>query len=421
VLWEALRLDADEKKMKAGELLDNIESNAEAFVNSGEVQGRQSLMQTLSTSLSKHNGKFMLLLGGKDVGKSLILSKLEQQLNAGGKHMVVTVSGRKDGADLNLALFNALVIYTCKNNLDVSKLPGKVADLVKRASTSPELQKVLPADVTAVMNALEEVGSVIADLLTPAEQAGLTLGKLLDTYASMSKHLWHGSRTPVIFVDEVNEMLQDSPPERAVETRKVLVRLTRDTKERKAISVVLAGSEHSEPYRLAKLGFKPEHFTRAFFVSEVEPASMYELLVGKWGMGPHFATACMAVYGGHIWRTINALDGLAGMKADFPAYEGYVPASGANVMRSMRAGGKPARALLKQLAQHGYARCDPEGAVVELLSQNNVAAVVQMGNFHTSAPHAEVIGPYLVPASEHMRLVIANFLALMAESAGGPQ
>ena len=52
-----------------------------------------------------------------------------------------------------------------------------------------------------------------------------------------------------------------------------------------ACNVVLAASEHAEPFRLRALGYDPTHMTQMIFMSEVPPEEMATLLMDKWGMG----------------------------------------------------------------------------------------------------------------------------------------
>jgi hypothetical protein len=127
--------------MQAAPLLEDVEDKAGAFFDSCEVQGRQQIMKTLSIKLSEDKGIFLLLLGGTDVGTTFILSSLEQQLNDGDKNMVVTLSGRLDGANFHLALFKALMIYMCKYRVDMSALRGSLASTVKRVYESHWFQE----------------------------------------------------------------------------------------------------------------------------------------------------------------------------------------------------------------------------------------------------------------------------------------
>jgi hypothetical protein len=229
--------------MQAAPLLEDVEDKAGAFFDSCEVQGRQQIMKTLSIKLSEDKGIFLLLLGGTDVGTTFILSSLEQQLNDGDKNMVVTLSGRLDGANFHLALFKALMIYMCKYRVDMSALRGSLASTVKRVYESHWFQERLPVEEAALpaekvtareqvsrSNQFDRLGCIIDSELTPAERAELTLDSLLSLYATINEIRWKGTRKPVIIVDHVHRMLRDSPPERAEAARNVLDRLQLDTK-----------------------------------------------------------------------------------------------------------------------------------------------------------------------------------------------
>jgi hypothetical protein len=190
--------------------------------------------------------------------------------------MVVTVSGRYDGANLTMALFQAMAIYTQRHGVSLSKLPAALAPVLNRVVNAMGKVGEQQAPGTALL--FEGLGSLVEALLTPDEKKALTIKAVLDLDEKMASNVGTGHRIPTIFIDEVNLMLQDQPAERAEETKAVLDRLTRDTKEKKQLNVVLATSEYSEPYRLQKLGFDPEHFTDAVYVGEIAPLEMSKLL-----------------------------------------------------------------------------------------------------------------------------------------------
>jgi hypothetical protein len=97
-------------------------------------------------------------------------------------------------------------------------------------------------------------------------------------------------------------------------------------------------------------------------------------------MGPHFATACMSVYGGHIWRTYNALLRLPAYRNAFTAFDGYVPQAFNKVEASLDADisrGGDMNPLLEDLCIKGYAPTKGSDPRAEVISHNNVGALLR--------------------------------------------
>ena len=63
-------------------------------------------MFTLGDLMGARKGQFVLFLGGKDVGKSLILAKLAESLTSRGRR-VVLMDSRSKGGDLVAGLISA--------------------------------------------------------------------------------------------------------------------------------------------------------------------------------------------------------------------------------------------------------------------------------------------------------------------------
>jgi hypothetical protein len=109
---------------------------------------------------------------------------------------------------------------------------------------------------------------------------------------------------PVLVIDEANVALPsprppkapgDTRPEPPLTPDEARVRkrtlaalglLTLLSKESKRLNVLLAASEHAEPFRLAELGYSTAHMTKVVVASEVPPAEMRAMLVDKWRCGP---------------------------------------------------------------------------------------------------------------------------------------
>jgi len=225
----------------------------------------------------------------------------------------------------------------------------------------------------------------------------------------------------VLIVDEANTALPSGPPEAQARTREALSLLTQLTKQTRQLNVLLAASEHAEPFRLAQLGFNTVHLTMTVITCEVPPADMLAVLRREWGCGPELAAGLVAVYGGSVWRASIALGALARDREAYPA----IGAFGAGTIRAADACVKAARsgrpemagleARLRSLADRGYAAIgdgvdDPRA---ELVSARNVGGVVSLDASAPGIPPEAWDGgvdTLLVASSHSMRLLLAKKL-----------
>ena len=188
------------------------------------------------------------------------------------------------------------------------------------------------------------------------------------------------------------------------------------------MNVLLAASEHSEPFRLAQLGFKTGHLTETVVACEVPPAEMRRLLVEKWRCGPALAEGILSVYGGHVWRSYLALSRLERDKAGFKALAAFSPESADGVAACIKAARSGApnmaglEAMLRELAVRGHvaipSRSDPRA---ELVSQHNVGGVVPDSASAPGLPPeawASGVAFVLAVSSQGMRLQLARALEL---------
>ena len=370
--------------------------------------------------MGESEGHFVLFLGGKSLGKSHMLRELAARLPAQGRRVLV-VNARSSGPDLVGGL--------------ISSVKGDRGFLDALMSSLTELARVAVA-AAANAHGLGSGPAVSAALIPlPADTASM-LPDLLHGFVATCKSR---GEFPVLIIDEANSALPSasssaapgeaaqakSPQDKAMEARTLaaLKLLTQLTKECREMNVLLASSEHAEPFRLASLGFKTEDFTETVVACEVPPPDMRALLVDKWRCGPQLAEGLMAVYGGHVWRTSLALGDLAREGPAFEAIGAFssAPLDGVNkCLAAARGGSGVAKVegledVLRELAERGFAaipsRDDPRAEVV---SENNVGGVVPRGASAPGLPRAAwATGAKFVLAasSQSMRLLLASELA----------
>ena len=91
LMWAAAKADAQALEITPEEYMNSVETRRKIFISDGGLFDRVVLMDSLRKELGDR-GTFTLLLGGKSVGKSLILRSLAEEYNkAGGKVVVVNM------------------------------------------------------------------------------------------------------------------------------------------------------------------------------------------------------------------------------------------------------------------------------------------------------------------------------------------
>ena len=93
LLWEAATLDAAAKAKTPDENTANVAEAMLEFASSGEVHDREEFYSFLDR-VKNGQGNFLLVLGGKSVGKSLILKDFAANLEASGEYLPLYVDGR---------------------------------------------------------------------------------------------------------------------------------------------------------------------------------------------------------------------------------------------------------------------------------------------------------------------------------------
>jgi hypothetical protein len=83
LLWEAAQADAAALTLSPEAYLHRVEKHMDTFFDEGKLFNRSHLLDELRSSLS-HRGNFVLLLGGKDVGKTQVMKAFKMELSTTG-------------------------------------------------------------------------------------------------------------------------------------------------------------------------------------------------------------------------------------------------------------------------------------------------------------------------------------------------
>jgi hypothetical protein len=419
LLWEAALADAGAHGQSGNAYIADVNSAAKAFVESKALVDRADTMFTLGDLMGTSKGQFVMFLGGKDVGKSLMLAKLAESLTSQGRRVVV-MDSRSKGSDLVAGLVSAFQSRPGWLERVLASTPeaarAMVPGLFQAAAAFAAPNATMGIGAAAAKGLGEGIGKAVSSLSAsrPAPISLPTLETLLLGFIAASKE---EGLFPVLLIDEANDALPSEPAEARARTREALRLLTLLTKQTQQLNVVLAASENAEPFRLAQLGFKTEHMTKTVIACEVPPAEMLAMLRREWGCGPELAAGLAAVYGGNVWRTSLALGDLSREKAGFRALSAFAPGAidgVAECVLAARGGMEGLEDMLRSIADRGYVsipqRLDPRA---ELVSKHNVGGVVSASASAPGIPPEAWDGgadALLVSSSQSMRLLLAKAL-----------
>lgn len=407
----AARADAAALMVSVGSHLSTAAARCEKYLDSGEVHDRNELRCALLGVLQS-KGQFALLLGGKSVGKSLLLRELAKMDFVGMDNvprLVVLLNARECGVDLVGGLRRALVAAVQEGAIG-GPLQGNsrtVKDRARNTATIAFLQKAVDSvQVALELPLVKDMlpgGSAVAALRAamPLPSNTALLDGLLDTAAKQGGYL-------CLLIDEGNLALP-SPPlvpplgpgpseekrRRQDDTQALLQHMVALTKESRRINVLLSTSDYSYPYRLQQGDFfNTTNLTGTIFAGEVPPADMRDLLLHKWGLGQRLADVFLAYYGGHVHMASQAIYALSTGLDNFDCAS-VSPRMGAASVGACLRGGPAARSLLTRMALAGFAEVQDLGdPAVQLVARANVGGLVDS--------HATVVGvPFEVRTAGH--------------------
>ena len=350
-LWSAAEADAKKKGVSTDGYLKTLNDNVSSFFERKELHDRTSEIDLLEHRLAQKKGTFGLVLGGKTLAKTFMIGKLQEKLvNAASEFPKQQEARLKEIGRLRHAASDQLAAVAELDPNDPLRLQAEVNanNLLEQAATLDAAMKEiaitqkprrliiydarkettdLPAGLIASIErqapksfydrfagslsrylpAMAAGGAVItgADSSTAVKGATLALHTalggekglkaVLEAYITACEADGH---FPCIVIDELNRALKgktDADKEKTLDTLQMLVGYA---KQDQRLNVLLASSEHSEPFRLRDIGFKSSHFSYSMLVSDVAPVEMRSLLRDKWGMEAHLMDAVMAVWGG---------------------------------------------------------------------------------------------------------------------------
>lgn len=443
--WKAAEKDAQALHMTTEDYLMTVKNRMKKFKRSRIVFDRDDIYRVITSFLEEEG--FYLVLGGKSVGKSLVLRDIQKLVNkselrspASGQEMLfLLVDGRDTAyqsilASLRKGWENLVVecpsLFPWKNVQQAINFfapildPTSISNLTVPYGTGHPWWKFWKRRSKQAGPGAFLSSSMIEGVLKMM-QADLPDTKLLDLFMAKCMAM---NRVPVLIIDEANLVLGQGEDRAAF-----LKYLTKLTKQENRLVVILASSKHGYPYLLSESNMNLNDIASSLVVSEIPPKAMWQLLTSATyqedysafnitkgeqtiGMGEHLAHLLMTSYGGHYLKTISAVLMLDTIKEMFELSM-KLP-NGQNVTRCLnegeQAGDELAMAnLLNQMSRHGFAPIpSPDIKNAKLLSLYNIGGVVSLTDSFAPGIDSKLWRDTdsrfaLVPTSESMRITIA--------------
>jgi hypothetical protein len=384
----------------------------------------------------RQRGQLALLLGGKSVGKSLLLAELAQRTDivgdGGATRAVLLVDSRRFSTDLAAGLHAALLGEN--RELESSGWVARLglAGLGQRRSQAGRPVDDPSATVTSASLSGKLLGIAVkakaafAAPLTPMQRNMEALSRVVELAEAQGLYI-------CLVVDEANLAFPThappgAPPDDSAppsldrarllsDTQLLLERLVLLTKQTRRLNVLLVTSDHSFPFRLQHNSFfNTDDLTDTFFAGEVPPAAMRALLQDAWGVGPRLSDVMLAYFGGHVYLASRALRKLAASLDGFKC-ESVAPTLASHslsVCLQPREDAAPMEAMLRALAAQGFAPVENvSNACAQRLSRANLGGLVDAASTVVGLPEALLRGGAdygVVPASHFMRHLIVKAL-----------
>lgn len=367
-LWKAVEADAAAAGMSADDYIARVNKAWYAFRDSRKVVGFEATKKALLElgGAPGGTGRLLFMTGGTNEGKSVMLGAFARETARSGQRVqVVYMDSRLHSTDVLRGLVwglakDPILLRDVQRHLPFADGPSFLAMAEREAHFQKRLQddgSNVPHPLVSVVTGAAWSAGLACGLLQPE----LTVEKLLDSIVGACGE--RGER-PVVIIDQAGIQFDrrwfiPADLERSERLLGTLRSLTR--RAGAGASVVLVNSDHELPYTLAGMahggsaapapgasgsdgaapaagagvaaasarrGVLPDVpstgndgdsdvFDGVLFTGDVPPPRMRPLLVDEWGCGPALTAGLLAMYGGNVYYTGNALMDLARMKSAF--------------------------------------------------------------------------------------------------------
>ena len=386
--WEVATTVANAANSTTGSYLTEVNRTATAFLQRRDAVDRDDAIANLCEQM-QIKGRLCLVLGGKNLGKTLLKEKAIARCKAAVNILSVNM---RDADMLGKDLMTALNLQRLKS-LGWARLSLEMLGAVIRLPVNYALKRI---------SGLSQAGAVAKEALGVATSHCQVN---IDNFISRSRKI------PSIIIDEANLALPGmNAGDGSVVAGSALQALTKWTKETSQASVILVSSEFGYPFRLQAAGLDLRDTGNIIVIGEVPESDMLKMLKDDWSMDEDLAEMFYNYFGGDIYTTKQALDSLIRKKDTFDPFA------------VVRCPGLPscvenaaARAHLENIAKQGFSLVKnvktDEGA--RMIAQENVGGVIDKDAITFGLPTIFTGADTewaVIPSSYHMKLLIARKL-----------
>ncbi|CAJ1423478.1 unnamed protein product [Effrenium voratum] len=386
--WEVAGAAANATNSATGSYLEEVNRTATKFLQSRAAVDREDAV----TNLSKHitiQGKLCLVLGGRNLGKTLLKEKAISRLKANVNILSVDM---RDADMLGKGLMTALDLQRQKS-LGWARLAVEM------------LRAIFQLPVDYALNRIRGGGAAAKEVLDVAvSRHQINVNNFISQSISRRK-------IPSIIIDDANLALPGITGEDgSAAAKSALQAITKWTKQTGQASVMMISSEFGYPFRLLANGLALSIIGRVIVIGEVPKYDMLKMLQEDWGMDADLANIFYKYFGGDIYTTKQALDMLMDKKDKF------------NPFAVVDCPGLPscvedpeARAHLENMAKQGFSpvRNVKTDKGARMIAEENVGGVIKEGAITFGLPDIFTNTSCewaVIPSSYHMRLKIADKL-----------
>ena len=362
---------------------------------------RDGFLEALRNAMLSN--KFTLVLGGKNLGKTLIRNQTvcEMENEANAKVTIVDVNMREQPSQ---ELFNAILDRVAEkdngwaSNLKqtVGKVASSLGGLASATFVGTSADKVAAAASTPISSAI----TALIDRLSRSDKE--------KTLSSLISDLKGKGNATCIVVDEANQALPvATDSESAQRALQYFVMLTKETS---IASVVLISSELGYPYRLQACGMNLRDIRNIIIANEVPEEEMLKLMVNRWNMSRAIAEAFFTYCGGDVDLCCRGVEQLQSFGDDFDPFV-LLKCPGLPSV----AADPDAKKHLQNLAEQGWSPVYDIKAdkAAELIAKENVGGIIPQDATAFDLPKGIWEGQHknaLVPSGTLMRWTIAQEL-----------
>ncbi|CAJ1373064.1 unnamed protein product [Effrenium voratum] len=386
--WEVAGAAANATNSATGSYLEEVNRTATKFLQSRAAVDREDAVANLSKHMTIQ-GKLCLVLGGRNLGKTLLKEKAISRLKANVNILSVDM---RDADMLGKGLMTALDLQR-QNSLGWARLAVEVSRAIIQ----------LPVDYA--LNRIRGAGAAAKEVLDVAvSRHQINVNNFISQSISRRK-------IPSIIIDDANLALPGITGEDgSAAAKSALQAITKWTKQTGQASVMMISSEFGYPFRLLANGLALSTIGRVIVIGEVPKYDMLKMLQEDWGMDADLANIFYKYFGGDIYTTKQALDMLMDKKDKF------------NPFAVVDCPGLPscvedpeARAHLENMAKQGFSpvRNVKTDKGARMIAEENVGGVIKEGAITFGLPDIFTNTSCewaVIPSSYHMRLKIADKL-----------